>query len=371
MTTILVLGGYGAFGAKVAERLAREADLSVVVAGRSEKSARRSADELRKSARAQVSHAAIDATRPDLDELCRLAPRVIVNASGPFQAQDYALARAAIGIGAHYVDLADARAFVTGIAALDGDAKRAGVLVASGASSVPALAAAIIDHHLPRFSRLLTVEHAITPGNGYDPGVATTASILGGVGQPMRVWRDGRWTTAYGWQGLERWSIEGLTPRFMSACDVPDLELFPQRYGSVETVRFSAGLEVALFHLSLWALSWPVRWRLVGSLAPLAPALMWLKRRLSFLGGDAGGMSVRLGGIGRDGTPLRLVVDLVARRNHGPYVPAMAAIILARKLSRGTCAATGAGACLGHVTLAELGAEVADLDITITDAHPP
>jgi glycine/D-amino acid oxidase-like deaminating enzyme len=58
------------------------------------------------------------------------------------------------------------------------EAKAAGVLVASGASSVPALAAAIIDHHLPEFERLELIEHGITPANGYDPGVATTASIM-------------------------------------------------------------------------------------------------------------------------------------------------------------------------------------------------
>lgn len=371
MTAILVLGGYGAFGAKVAERLAREADLYVVIAGRSAASARRASDELARFARARVSHAALDAKRPDIEALRGIAPGVIVNASGPFQAQDYTLARAAIAVGAHYVDLADARAFVTGIAALDADARRVNVLVASGASSVPAVATAIIDHHVPRFWQLKSIEHAITPGNGYDPGVATAASILGSVGKPMTVWRSGRWGTAYGWQGLERWQIRGLGRRLMSACDVPDLDLFPKRYAGVETVRFLAGLEVASFHLALWALSWPVRWGLVSSLAPLASALMWTKRRLSFLGGDAGGMSVHLSGTGLDGQPLRLVVDLVARQNHGPYVPALAAIILARKLARGTYSATGAGACLGHVTLAEIQAEAADLDIAITDAHPP
>ena len=40
--------------------------------------------------------------------------------------------------------MADARAFVLGVVALDAEARATGVLVTSGASSVPAVAAAIL-----------------------------------------------------------------------------------------------------------------------------------------------------------------------------------------------------------------------------------
>ena len=65
---------------------------------------------------------------------CRRSARGCDQRVGPYQGQDYRLARPASPRGVHYVDLADARAFVTGIAALDEAARRAGVLVVSGAS---------------------------------------------------------------------------------------------------------------------------------------------------------------------------------------------------------------------------------------------
>ena len=50
-------------------------------------------------------------------------PAVLINATGPYQRQDYRLARACIAAGVHYLDLADARDFVPGIAALDAEAR--------------------------------------------------------------------------------------------------------------------------------------------------------------------------------------------------------------------------------------------------------
>jgi len=99
----------------------------------------------------------------------------------------------------HYVDLADARSFVTGFAALDADAKAAGVLAVSGTSSVPALSAAVVDHLLPEFSALHGIDHGINPGNQTPRGLATVQSILSYCGKPFQQWHDEHWHTAYGW----------------------------------------------------------------------------------------------------------------------------------------------------------------------------
>lgn len=362
---VLVVGGYGAFGLRAVERLARSGGIEVIVAGRSGEKARQLAQRLAPSSAASVSGLALDAMAPDIARLRACAPSVVLNASGPFQAQDYALARAAIEVGAHYVDLADARAFVTGIGVLDDTAKAAGVLVTSGASSVPALAAAIIDHHLPEFSRLDVIEHAITPANGYDPGVATTQSILGGLGKPMPLLIDGEWTSRAGWLGLSRMHFEGLGTRWMAHCDVPDIEIFPRRYAGVRTVVFRAGLEVGLFQWSLWLLAGAVRAGIIRRPERLAPLLMRLKRAFRFLGSDTGGMVVRLAGLGNDGAPRTRVATLIARQNEGPNVPVIAAVIVARKLASGALDIKGATPCVGLVTLDEVIAEIADLPIEI------
>jgi hypothetical protein len=366
MTRILIVGGYGAFGARAAERLAREPSLEIVIAGRSAAKAAARARQLAPGATARITHAALDAKVATADAIQAHGVRIVINASGPFQAQDYSLARACIGAGCHYVDLADARAFVTGITALDAAAKAAGVAVISGASSVPGLSSAVVQEYARTFQRLDTVEIGISPGNSFDPGPATAASILAQAGKPHAELRDGRRETVYGWQDLHRHRFAGLGARWMGSVDVPDLVLVPERYPGLRNVRFSAGVEVGLFHIGLWSLSWLVRAGLVRNLGSMSAPLLRAKRRLGFLGSDRGGMFVILRGTAPDGARKELAWSLVARSGHGPYVPAIASVILAKRLAAGAGPAAGAQPCFGLFTPADFAAEIAGLDIVCT-----
>jgi hypothetical protein len=273
------------------------------------------------------------------------------------------VARAAIEAGVHYIDLADARAFVSGISALNDTAESAGVLVVGGASTVPALSAAVTDAHGARFGTLASVTTVIAPANSFDPGLATTRSILGTVGRPIALPKGNATATGYGWQGLRRLVMPELGRRWAGLVDVPDLDLFPRRYGSLRSVEVYAALEISAFHLALWGLSWLVRAGLVRDPLPLARPLLAAKRASHWLGSETGGMTVTLEGSDERGRPTRVVWYLVAGKSHGPYIPAIPAVILAKRLLAGTLTARGAMPCLGLFTLADFLEEVADLDI--------
>jgi hypothetical protein len=364
MTRILIVGGYGAFGSLLAERLAREADLDLIIAGRDEARAAGYVRKLRATARARLHHAVVDAMRLQAQDLAALHAAIVINASGPFQLQDYSLARAAIAARVHYIDLADARAFVTGITALDASAKAAGVSVISGASSVPGLSSAVFLALRPRFARVRSLEISLSPGNHFNPGEATTRSVLSGVGQPIVMRDAGKAQIVYGWQGLRRRKIPGIGRRWFGYVDVPDLELFQAADPDLETVRFEAGVEVGLFHLSLWALSGLVRAGLIGNAEVFARPLIRAKAALGFLGSDRGGVIITLRGEDVRGAPLAIDWSLAATHGHGPYVPTIAGAILAKRLVRGARPPAGAMACFGLFTVEEFLADVADLRIT-------
>jgi hypothetical protein len=287
----------------------------------------------------------------------------VINASGPYQTQAYALAQACIDAECHYVDLADARAFVTGITALDAGAKASGVAVISGASSVPGLSSAVVQNFAATFDRLEAVEIGISPGNSFDPGEATAASILSQAGKPHTELSDGRQETVYGWQGLSRHRFPEIGARWMSHVSVPDLDLLPAHYPTLRTARFSAGVEVAPYHIGLWSLSWLVRSGLVQNLGGLAAPLLRAKRWLGVFGSDRGGMFVTIRGSGADGAHKWLCWHLIARSGHGPYVPAIAAVILAKQLAMRQGPPPGARPCFRLFSVADFDAEVADLDI--------
>jgi Saccharopine dehydrogenase NADP binding domain len=354
----LVLGGYGAFGQRVAERLARVPGLELIVAGRSQAKAEACAAELGKPARARVIPACLDGGMITSAELAQRKPALLINATGPYQDQDYRLPQACISAGVHYLDLADARGFVTGIGTLDAEAKAAGVLVVSGASTVPAVSGAVLDAYAPQFARLESIMTVISPGNSFDPGLATTQSILGTLGRPLAGAGSAR-----GWQGLRRVALPGLGARWIGHCDAPDRELFPQRYPSLKRADVHAALEVGVFHLGLWGVSWLARSGLLRDPARLAPALLAVKKMLGRLGSDRGGMLVQLEGRAHDGRSKRIDWHLVAGSGHGPYIPAIASVLLTKRLLDGTLTARGAMPCVGLFTLEEFMAEVGDLDI--------
>jgi Saccharopine dehydrogenase NADP binding domain len=360
---VLVLGGYGAFGGLVAQRLGRVAGVEVIVAGRSAERAARFASQLAAGASAKVGGIQLDAVEVSPAVLGDIGAGVLVNAAGPYQGQDYQLARACVAVGVHYVDLADARGFVKGIVALDAEARAAGVLVASGASTVPAVSGAVLDAFAPQFASLARVEVVVAPGNSFDPGLATVQSIFSTLGRPLAASGKGARSGLYGWQGLERRRLAGLGTRWIGLCEVPDLDLFPLRYPGLADVSVYAALEVDAFHLGVWGLSWLVRGGLVRRPERLAGLALGMKRRLPFLGSDRGGMVVAMEGRDADGRPQRIDWRLIAGSGHGPYIPATPAVLLTKGLLTGTLALRGAMPCVGLFTLDEFLAEVADLDV--------
>jgi hypothetical protein len=360
---VLLLGGYGNFGALIARELVRDADLELVIAGRNAASAAAFAGKLGP----QVRAAMLDIDGPDFAaQLTTLAPDLLIHTCGPFQGRDYHVAQAALGCGAHYVDLADARAFVAGIDVLDAAAREANRLVVSGASTVPGLSAAVIDHYRIEFDVLTDIDIGVSPGNRAPRGLATVAAILSYVGRPLHMWTNGQWRNVFGWQGLHREHYPApVGMRWLGNCDVPDLALFPLRYPQLKNLRFGAGLDLGLLHLGLWLLSWPTRWRLLPRLDRWARGLKRISEWFLAWGSDVGAMHVRLRGTAVDGTPLTLTWILIAGSGHGPQVPATAAVVIARKLAHGLLPACGARPCLDLFSLDEFLAALGDYDIRI------
>lgn len=349
---ILVMGGYGNFGQRICRELVKEANTALIIAGRS----RQRADDFINTLNAgNVSAARIDLAIPGWQAaILKQQPDLLIHTCGPFQGQGYALAEHCIRNGIHYLDLADGREFVTGFGQLDSLARQHGVCAISGASTVPALSAAVIDALLPDFAQVDSIDHGINPGNQTPRGLATVRSILSYCGRPFLQWRDGQWQTAYGWQGLVRRHYPPpMGTRCLSYCDIPDLALLPARYPGVRSVVFRAGLELPLLHIGTWLLSWLSRWRLVDNWASYARSLTTASECFSRFGSTRGGMHVEITGRDHAGNSLQSRWYLLADGGDGPQVPCTSAVILARKFIRHEMCAVGAMPCMGLFTLDE------------------
>lgn len=360
---VLVIGGYGNFGSRIASSLAADEAVQMLVAGRTPARAKTFAAGL-KGAHAPEAHA-LDINGDVAAGLARIRPDIVVDATGPFQGRDHRVAAACIEAGCHYLDIADGRDFVAGIGALDAAARAQGVLVVSGASSVPCLTAAVVDHYLPAFARLESIDAGITAAQQTNRGLATAEGALSYIGKPFTRLSGGVPATVHGWQEMHRIDYPELGNRLFGACDVPDLALFPTRYPSLGELRFAAGHETAPVHLGLWALSWLVRAGLLRNPARHAAALLRLAARMDRFGSGRSGFHMILSGQDRAGRAIEKRFFLVARFGHGPFIPCAPAVILAARLARGEIARRGAMPCLDLISLADYLRPLAAFDIRI------
>jgi hypothetical protein len=341
----VVLGGYGNFGRLIARALSSEPSIEPLIAGRDEAKARAMAAQL------GAGFARLDADDPQLgNRLADLGAKLVISTAGPFQGQDYRVARAAIAAGAHYVDIADGREFVCGIDGLDDEARAAGVLVTSGASSVPALSSAVVDRYAREFSALETIDIGICTSSRI-PGIATVKAVLGYSGKPIPGLR-------HGWQGLRRHRFrQAPFARWICDCDVPDLQLLPIRHPGLLSLRFGAGLQPTFVHWGLWALAGAVRAGLGWSRARGAESVAACSRRVEALGSSRCAMFVRLSGRDANRHARAITWELVAENHEGANIPCMGAVSLARKLASGGLE-TGARPCVGLIDHDEYLAEL-------------
>ncbi|WP_390347672.1 saccharopine dehydrogenase family protein [Variovorax boronicumulans] len=353
----LVLGGYGNFGARISRALAQDAGIELWVGGRDLERATAFAQSLGGSARG----VRVDAQSPALAQgLGFLGVDLVIHTAGPFQGQDYRVPQAVAAAGAHYIDLADGRRFVCDFpAAMDAAFRNAGRTAVAGASTVPALSSAVVDHLAAGWQGIRSIDICIAPAQGAPRGEATLAGVLAYCGAPIRVWQGGRWTEQPGWAHPAKVQFARMKPRRGALCDIPDLELFPARYGGVQSVMFRAALEVGLTQRAFAFLAFLRRTGLLRAPQKLAPLLHATGGVFDAFGTALGGMVVRVEGIDAHGAIARRAWHVAADDNHGPEIPCMAAILLARRLARGEALPVGAHACAGLLALPEFDPEFA------------
>ncbi len=355
---VLVIGGYGTFGGRLARLLTNEWRLVLLLAGRSEAKARRMAEWTRSDASLIPFH--FDRDGDLAAQLAEARADLVVDASGPFQAygeRPYRVAEACIAAGVSYIDLADGSDFVAGIGALDARAKAAGVFVRSGVSTCPALTSAVVRRLTDGWSVVRSVSAGIAPTPWSGMGLSVVQGIAGYAGKPLTLMRGGRKAQAFALVETRRETIAppGATPlrnlRF-SLVDTPDLRTLPELLPGLGDVWFGAGTTPEILQRMLNGMALLVRWRVIPTLAPLAPLFHWAINRLRW-GEHRGGMFVAAVGEDARGREVRRSWHLVAEGDDGPFIPSMAAEALIRRMIDGRRPEPGAWPSVADLELAD------------------
>jgi hypothetical protein len=356
---VLILGGYGTFGGRLAQLLADEAGVTLLIAGRSRDKAAAFCANLPSGA--ERLPLAFDRDGDVETQIARIAPDLIVDATGPFQsygADPYRVVKACVALGISYLDLADGAAFVNGVGQFDAAARARNVFILSGASSFPVLTAAVVRQLAHGMARVETIAAGIAPSP--DPsavGPNVLRAITEYAGKRTTLVRDGRRVTGYALTDGRRYTIAPpgrlpLESRRFSLVQVPDLDVLPALWPDLLSVWIGAGTVPPILHRALNGFAWMVRLRLLSSLSPFAGlfyrALQWLSR-----GEHRGGMFVAVEGTTPAGEPLGRAWHLLAEGDDGPFIPAMAAAAFVRNCLVGRPPPSGARAAAADLELVD------------------
>jgi hypothetical protein len=361
---VLILGGTGVFGRRIAQNLAKRAELDLVIAARDGGAA---AALVRSLGAGRAAALAVDLGKADaIPRILAAKPAVIVDTAGPFQSRNLALPRRCAERGIHYVDTADARTRVAEIGSLDATARLEHAAIVSGASTVPALTTAIVDELAPNPREVVAIDVGITPGHRAKGGLATASAVLGTCGKRIPPVCGSAET--YGWGDLTSHMYPApVGERWLSNVDTPERALWRARYPALEDAMIRAGLDVAVLHFGLAALSRGARVGVLPSLERFAKPLLKVAGALDAFGSESGAMHVRV--MTRDAharTAAREAV-VVAEYGDGPQVPAAPAALVVKKLlgisGYAPLEKRGAFPCIGILTREEIMAELANFSI--------
>ncbi|MEO8242077.1 MAG: DUF4166 domain-containing protein [bacterium] len=349
---ILILGGYGVFGGRLARLLDGE-DLHLLIAGRDLSKAQAFCTTL--TSRAEPVRADRNAMA---ETLANHRPDVVVDATGPFQdygPAPYGVLQACIAAKTNYMDFADGADFVSGIGQFDQAAQEAGIFALSGVSSFPVLTAAVLSE-MARTMTITGVSGGIAPSPYAGIGMNVLRAVLGYAGAPVALVRHGRPATGRGLAETMRYTVAppGALPlrnTLFSLVDVPDLREVPAAMPGIQTLWMGAGPVPEPLHRLLITLARLRALLHLPSLEPLAPLCYRVLNTIRY-GDHRGGMFIEATGR-RDNQDLTRSWHMLAEGDDGPLIPSMAIAALIRRCASGQPPTPGARSGIGALSLAD------------------
>ena len=333
---ILILGGYGTFGGRLAYLLANDERLTLLIAGRSKQKADAFCKQL--PVGAQKIPLFFDRNGDVEAQLKDINPKLVVDATGPFQSygeDPYRVVKACIANAVDYMDLADGSGFVKNINQFNEQAKLQNIFVLSGVSSFPVLTAAVVRRLSQRLAQINTIKGGIAPSPYAGVGLNVIRAIATYSGKRLPLIRNKQRSFGYALTETMRYTIcpPGYLPlnnTLFSLVDVPDLQVLPELWPELDSVWMGAGPVPELLHRMLIGLAWLVRIRLLPSLLPFASLFHFVINILRW-GEHRGGMFVLVEGCDGNGKKIERSWHLLAEGNDGPFIPSMAVEALVKR----------------------------------------
>ena len=242
---IIVLGGFGFFGAAAVERLRADGFSPLIGSRRSE---------------ADVS---VDIEDGDSIRKALKPEDVVIDTVGPFQARSSTLLECALEIGFDLIDISDSLEFCKRIYEKEDRIRESGCRVLTACSSVSAMSAMLIRHseiHDP-----IRIAAILAPATRYVAAPGTSESLVYSIGQPVSILEDGVLVTRKGWRSSRTFELPPpLNIKKGHLFESADAVMLPHVWPSLKSVSFFVHSNVFGLDTIMSIASWisPARWLL-------------------------------------------------------------------------------------------------------------
>lgn len=356
---VLIIGGYGTFGFRIAQGLCNEEGLSLFLAGRNLDKARAACSRL--SGDTKFIPLELDRDHVSLN----FKPDLIIDASGPFQnyigspVLVYCLEH-----GIDYADLSDNGQFVQDVKQADKAAIDANIRAVSGLSTCPVLSAIGLREIEANIGLLTHAMIGIAPSPKADLGRNVIGAVMSYAGQqsvPVR--RKGKTEIVAGLTEIREATIcaPGDMPLpFLpfAVADAPDAILLPNSFRDITDIWTGAATRPVWLHRCLVILARAISFGILPKMTKLA-GFFYRARGLFRFGIHRGGMIVS----GRNSNKAASW-HLVAEGDHGPFVPTLPAVALVKHYLNNNIPAYGAYSGDEVIDLKDLKPELEKLSIS-------
>ncbi|NJN72999.1 MAG: NAD-dependent epimerase/dehydratase family protein [Limnothrix sp. RL_2_0] len=186
---ILILGGMGQVGQRVALDLLRFDLGRVTVTGR------RDVYEASLWGMNDVSFYRLDLVKQDKLERAIAAHDLVIHCAGPFHRRDGAVLKACIRAQKNYIDVSDHRCLYEKIRHLKPDVEAAGITAICNAGVFPGISNSMVRLGVEQLDKPEKIElyYGVAGSGGAGETVMTTTFL--GLTEPFTVWQDGQWVT--------------------------------------------------------------------------------------------------------------------------------------------------------------------------------
>jgi saccharopine dehydrogenase (NAD+, L-lysine-forming) len=235
MTTILVLGGYGATGRPLTKHLLAQTDHKIVIAGRNHKKAQNFVDSLHS---ARVSAQQVDAT--DFASLKQALRRVdFLLVAAPTTHHTETVVRAALSAGVDYLDVQYSGHKLEVLHAHEIQMNSRKLCFITEAGYHPGLPSVLIRYAASKMDCIQSAQTAGYLNVGNLPYTEAVDELMEGfVNYQAQVYRNGAWTSPKSWDMRKFDFGEGIGVKTCYSMFFEELRCLPEMYPTLKDTGF-------------------------------------------------------------------------------------------------------------------------------------